>query len=257
MKRIHGRDCSLYIQGGERVLVPYTQETIRECMEGYSLNPCIGNLEKETYIKLDSSVQGCFVARFSRRFAIFLFEILSNPSSHFSFFINRVTEKKQYTELATKTFNISGNNKKPFYVNLEIKSNKKSEVQNLTEIENEKFSERTYFFDGTSVFADGINFPLIYRFDINGDYTELKKLTIDLYMPMTDKNGEPFKTIDKLEFFIDRTDGLKIEARNLVPVNNMCDITAADTNLVRRKYKILGDLKLIIKNENEFREIVV
>ncbi len=74
---------------------------------------------------------------------------------------------------------------------------------------------------------------------------------------MSDPNGDPLRTIEKLEFFIDRNDGLKIEAKNLVPINNMCDITAPDTNLLRRKYKILGDLKLIVKNEKELKEIVV
>ncbi len=101
MKRINGRDCSLFIeQKGNSVLVPYKQETIRECLEGYSLNPCIGNLEKETYISLDSSVNGCFVARLARKFAIVLFQALSAPSSPYSFLIGRVIEKKK----STRTF---------------------------------------------------------------------------------------------------------------------------------------------------------
>ena len=112
MKRINGRDCSLYIEQNENsVLVPYKQETIRECLEGYSLNPCVGNLEKETYISLDSSVNGCFVARLARKFAIVLFQALSAPSSPYSFLIGRVIEKKKYTNLFTKTFNLTGNNK--------------------------------------------------------------------------------------------------------------------------------------------------
>lgn len=242
---------------GESLIVPYTQETIRECLEGYTLSPCVGNLEKETYINLDSVIKGCFVSRFSKLFAIAIFKILASPSSPFSFLVNRVTEKKCYTNLKTKTFNITASNKNAFYINLEIQSDKKSKVESWSEKEKSKFLERTYIYDGKTVFADGINFPLVYRFDINGDYTELKKLTLDLYMPMTDENGEPFKTIEKLELDIDRTDGLKLEANNLVPINDMCDVTAPDTNLVRRKYKILGDLKLIVKNEKEYEEIIV
>lgn len=258
MKRINGRDCSLYIeQNGNRVLVPYKQETIRECLEGYSLKPCVGNLEKETYISLDTSVNGCFVTRLSKKFAMFFFEILSAPSLPYSLLVNRVIEKKKYTNLATKTFCVTGNNKDPIYAKLEIKSNKNTTVEESQELPTEKFLGRTYRFDGKSVFADGINYPLVYRFDMNGDFVEQKKLTLDLYMPMSDQNGDPFKPINKLEFYIDRNDGLKIEAENLVPINSMCDITAPDTNLLRRKYKILGDLRLIVKNEREQKEIAV
>ncbi len=254
MKRINGRDCAIIIeQNGSNILVPYTQETVRECLEGYSLRPCVGNLEKETYISLDTSVNGCFVTRLSKEFAMFFFQILSAPSFPYSLFINRIIEKKKITNLLTKTFSITGSNKEPIYAKLEIRSDKKTSVEEYKELLTEKFSERTYFFDGKSVFADGVNYPLIYRFDINGDFTEMKKMTVDLYMPMTDRTEDALKDIEKLEFFIDKRDGLKIKAENLVSIDTMCDITASDTNLLRRKYKILGDLKLIANNE----EIIV
>ena len=247
MKRINGRDCAIIIeQNGSNILVPYTQETVRECLEGYSLRPCVGNLEKETYISLDTFVNGCFVTRLSKEFAMFFFQILLAPSLPYSLLVNRVIEKKKYTNLATKTFCVTGNNKEPIYAKLEIKSKKNTTVEESHELPTEKFSERTYNFDGKSVFADGINYPLIYRFDITGDFAEQKKLTLDLYMPMSDQNGDPFKTINNLEFYIARNDGLKIEAENLEPIKDNvqkniaeCERKIEQTTSIKSKYKWL------------------
>ena len=116
---------------------------------------------------------------------------------------------------------------------------------------------RTYSFDGHFVTADLRTLSLVYRFELNGSFTEKTNFKITLYFPLSEKHYPTQGRIEKLDILIDHTDGMSIDLFNLVPVTDLCDINCPDTVLCFQTFNILGDVILNIRNQEQNTHVLL
>ena len=252
---IQGKDCTLTVaKDGELIPLPYSEETISQTSKGYTLPGVIGERNREKQVITGESIQGCFVTRLEYLNVLPLFLLLFKPDDKFDIYTDRVSEKSIYKNLTVKQFELRAENKEAFHLKIEVDSNDDSVVTEwpVTIPELKWEQKRTYIFDGHNVIANLKTLPLIYRFELTGSFTEKSKYQIKLYFPLSKEHYPQQKKIDKLQIQIDVEDGITIELNDLQPVGNLTDIYCADAVLCSQTYNILGNIKLLIKNNTTF-----
>ena len=257
---IQGKSCTLTVaKDGYYYPLPYSEETIRQASKGYALPGVIGERNREKHVVTGQMIQGCFITRLEYLNVLSLFLLLFSPDDRFDILTDRVCSKNIYKKLSTKSFELRADNKESFYLRLDVKENDDSYVTDWTaNTPSLKWVEnRTYYFDGHCVMSDGVILPLIYRFELNGIFTEKSKFQIKLYFPLSEKHYPVQKDIEKLTIKIDEKDGVSIDLYDLQPVGDLTDVNCADTVLCFQRYNILSCVVLNIRNQNEKIEVVL
>ena len=268
---IQGRDCTLTVaRDGEFIPLPYSEETVRLASKGYSLPGCIGERNREKTVVTHREIEGCFVTRLEYLNVLPLFLLFFNSSEKFDLYADRGFEKTVYKNVLPQSFELRADNKDAFKIRVNVKSSRDSYVTewplntpNLSWKEIAGSSPamtqgvRTYSFDGHFVTADLRTLPLVYRFELNGSFTEKTNFKITLYFPLSEKHYPTQGRIEKLNILIDHTDGMSIDLYNLVPVTDLCDINCPDTVLCFQTFNILGDVILNIRNQEQNTHVLL
>ena len=257
--KIQGRNCTLTVlKDNEFIPLPYSEETVRLTSKGYTLPSCIGRRNRETRIETGKLIQGCFVTRLEYLCAKALFLLLFYNEETFDLYADRCFEKVIYKNVLIKGFELRGDNDQAFKLRMDLTgedSYTDSWPVVVPSLDWER--RRTYFYNGYVVTADLKNLPLVYRFELTGEYTETSSYKIRLYFPLSDEHY-PYKSkIEKLSLVLDLKDGVSIDLYDLVPEGEMVDINCADTVLCNQSFRITGPLVFNIRNENEMLQIVL
>ena len=258
---IQGRDCTLTVaRDDEFIPLPYSEETVRLASKGYSLPGCIGERNREKTVVTHREIEGCFVTRLEYLNVLPLFLLFFNSSERFDLYADRGFEKTVYKNVLPQSFELRADNKDSFKIKVNVKSSRESYMTewplNTPKLEWND-TGRTYFYDGHFVTADLQTLPLIYRFELNGSFTEKTNFKITLYFPLSENHYPTQGRIEKLNILIDHTDGISVDLFNLVPVTDLCDINCPDTVLCFQTFNILGDVILNIRNQEQNTHILL
>lgn len=257
---VQGRDCTLTVaKDGELVPLPYSEETVRKSSKGYSLPGCIGERNRELTVVTRKIIEGCFVTRLEYLNVLPLFLLFFNSNEKFDLYADRIFEKVIYKNLLPKSFEFRGDNGEAFKLRLDVKSTDESYTTtwpiNTPSLKWEQ--RRTYFFDGHFVIADLNKLPLIYRFELNGSFTQKTNYKLTLYFPLSTEHYPVNQKIDKLSFMIDMKDGISLDLYDLEPVTDLCDINCPDTVLCFQTFNVTGIVVLTIRNQNTNIQVVL
>lgn len=257
---VQGRDCTLTVaRDGDLIPLPYSEETVRQTSKGYSLPGCIGERNRELTVVTEKIIEGCFITRLEYLNVLPLFLLFFNCNEKFDLYADRVFEKVIYKNILPKSFELRGENHEAFKLRLDVKNSSSSFVDswpvNTPSLEWEQ--RRTYFFAGHCVIADLKTLPLIYRFELNGSFTEKTNYKIKLYFPLSEEHYPVNNKIEKLSILIDRNDGISLDLYDLEPVTDLCDINCSDTVLCFQTFNITGIVVLNIRNIKENIQIVL
>ena len=256
---ILGKDCTLTAsKENDYVTLPVTQETIRIESKGFALPCVIGRRNREVNIQSGSAILGCFVSRLEYSNIYFLFSLVSSGDV-FDLFISHVVSKLVYRNLGVKSFELRAECNEPFYFRIDVQDCDNSFVDSWgIGVPDFKWAAvPTYFFDGHNVVFDFVKQPLIYRFEILGDFTESRKFFVVLYFALSDRQNCCLTSIKSVQIPVCVNDGVFIELNDLVPVDNLIDVNCASEILIHQKFMINGDFSLVIRNENEFKVVVL
>lgn len=258
--KIQGRDCTLTVsKDGTFYPLPYSEETVRTASKGYSLPCVIGGRKREKRIETKKDITGCFVTRVDAHNVSALFLLLFNFDEPFDIYTDRIFEKKVYKNVLVKGFELRAENEEAIKMRLDLKDSEESYTDswpvNLPDLSWNR--NRTFHFDGHNVIADLKVLPLIYKFEITGDYTNDSKYTLTLYFPMSTEFFPTHKKIDKLTIVLDQKDGVSLELYDLKPLDDLCDINCADTVLCFQKFTVNSIMVLKIRNEHQKLEVVL
>ena len=257
---IQGKSCTLTVaKDGYYYPLPYSEETIRQASKGYALPGVIGERNREKLVITGKTIQGCFVTRLEYQNVLALFLLLFSPDDKCDVLTDRVACKLVYKNLSTDKFELRADNAKPFYLKLEVKENDDSYVTdwNITTPSLPWDEDRTFYFDGHNVLADLKKLPLVYRFELNGIFTEKSKYQITLYFPLSTEYFPSQNKIEKLTIQLDPRSGVSLDLYDLQPVGDMTDINCADTVLCFQKFNILSNVVLNIRNEEQNTTVVL
>ena len=257
---IQGKSCTLNVaKDGYYYPLPYSEETIRLASKGYALPGVIGERNREKLVITGKTIQGCFVTRLEYQNVLALFLLLFSPDDKFDVLTDRKAEKLIYKNLSIEKFELRADNDKPFYLRIDVKENDDSYVTDWDITTPSLFwnEDRTYFFNGHNVLADLKKLPLVYRFELNGSFTEKSKYQITLYFPLSTEHFPNQKKIEKLTIQLDPYSGVSLDLYDLQPVGDMTDINCADTVLCYQKYNILSNVVLNIRNEEQNTTVVL
>ena len=257
---IQGKSCTLTAaRDGYYYPLPYSEETVRLASKGYALPGVIGERNREKRVITGKTIQGCFVTMLEYQIVLPLFLLLFSPDQRFELLADRVASKLIYKNLGTKSFELRAENKKSFYLKLDVNNNDDSYVTDwaVTTPSMKWESARIYTYDGHKVVADSVTLPLVYAFELNGAFTEKSKFQITLHFPLSKKYFPTQKKIEKLSILIDAEDGISLDIYDLEPVADMTDINCADTVLCFQKYNITGVVVLNIHNQNTKTTVVL
>ena len=173
---IQGKSCTLTVaKDGYYYPLPYSEETIRLASKGYALPGVIGERNREKLVITGKTIQGCFVTRLEYQNVLALFLLLFSPDDKFNVLTDRKAAKLIYKNLSTEKFELRADNDKPFYLRIDVKENDDSYVTDWDITTPSLFwnEDRTYFFNGHNVLADLKKLPLVYRFELNGSFTDV------------------------------------------------------------------------------------
>lgn len=213
---IQGKSCTLTVaKDGYYYPLPYSEETIRQASKGYALPGVIGERNRKKLVITGKTIQRCFVTGLEYQNVLALFLLLFSPDDKFDVLTDRVASKLVYKNLSTDKFELRADNAKPFYLKLKVKENDDSYVTdwNITTPSLPWDEDRTFYFDGHNVLADLKKLPLVYRFELNGIFTEKSKYQITLYFPLS---TEYFPSV--LEF----KSGIALETRQILFSDSIC-----------------------------------
>ena len=267
--KVQGRDCTLTVaKDNEYYPLPYSEETVRQTSKGYSLPGSIGIRNRDKRIITGKSIEGCFVTRLEYQNVLALFLLLFNCNEAFDLLADRVCEKIIYKNVAVKSFELRADNSNPFYFRLDVKDTDDSYVDDwpvgmpaLLWKEDcggfDRLNHRTYYYNGHNVIADLKTLPLVYRFEINGSFTEKTKYTITLYFPLSTEHFVTLNKIEKLSIVIDLKDGISLDLYNLKADGSLTDINCADTVLCSQKFICESHIVLTIRNQQENKQVVL
>ena len=263
--RIQGKSCTLTVaKDGYYYPLPYSEETVREASKGYALPGVIGERNREKTIITGKTILGCFVTRLEYQNVLALFLLLFYYEEVFDLLADRICEQLIYKNLTVKSFELRGENEKPLYLRIDVKDTTDSFIDswpvNMPDLSWSVFDElnhRTYFYDGHSVIADLQKLPLVYRFELCGNYTEKSKYEITLYFPLDTVFFPTLEKIEKLTILLDQRDGISLDLYELQPVGSMTDINCSDTVLCFQKFIIESKVILNIRNEYENKTVVL
>ena len=244
--------------------LPYSEETVRQTSKGYALPGVIGERNREKTIITGTTIQGCFVTRLEYQNVLALFLLLFYYEEVFDLFADRICEQLIYKNLTVKSFELRGENGKALYLRIDVKDTGDSFIDdwpiNMPDLSwrgFDKLNHRTYYYDGHCVIADLQTLPLVYRFELGGNYTEKSKYEITLYFPLDTVFYPTLNKIDKLTILLDQKDGISLDLYDLVPVGSMTDINCADTVLCFQKFIIESQVIFNIRNQNENKTVVL
>ena len=266
--------------------LPYSEETVRQTSKGYALPGVIGERNREKTIITGTAIQGCFVTRLEYQNVLALFLLLFYYEEVFDLFADRICEQLIYKNLTVKSFELRGENGKALYLRIDVKDTSDSFIDswplnmpdlswgpstgsgtagigtgtadnNTTTVDNSSTTPRTYYYDGHYVVADLQTLPLVYRFELGGNYTEKSKYEITLYFPLDTVFFPTLNKIEKLTILLDQKDGISLDLYELEPVGSMTDINCADTVLCFQKFIIESQIILNIRNQNENKTVVL
>ena len=258
--KIQGRDCTLTVaKDGTFIPLPYSEETVRTASKGYSLPCVIGGRNREKRIETKKEITGCFVTPLESLNVSALFLLLFYNNQTFDIYTDRVFEKKVYKNVLVKSFELRAVNGDAFKFRFDIRGTDNSFEDswpvNLPELNWTK--NPTYHFNGHNVTADLKVLPLIYKFELTGDYTNDSKYQITLYFPMSTEFYPENKKIDRLTIVLDEKDGVSLDLYDLEPLDDLCDINCADTVLCFQKFNVSSIMVLNIRNQKELLEVVL
>ena len=212
---IQGKSCTLTVaKDGYYYPLPYSEETIRLASKGYALPGVIGERNREKLVITGKTIQGCFITRLEYQNVLALFLLLFSPDDKFDVFTDRKAAKLIYKNLSTEKFELRADNDKPFYLRIDVKENDDSFVTDWDITTPSLFwnEDRTYFFNGHNVLADLKKLPLVYRFELNGSFTEKSKYQITLYFPLSTEHFPNQKKIEKLTIQLDPYSGVSLDS---------------------------------------------
>lgn len=258
--KIQGKSCTLTVaKDDEYYPLPYSEETIRQESKGYALPGVIGERKREKLVITGKTIQGCFVTRLEYQNVLALFLLLFSPDDKFDIFVDRIAEKVIYKNLSVNNFELRSDNGDAIKFRLDVKNNDDSFVTQWP-VFTPDFNwvqNKTYFFDGHSVIADSKTFPLVYRFELSGQFTEKSKYSLTLYFPLSTEHYPTGNKIEKLTIPLSVEDGVYLDFYDLQPVGDIADINCADTVLCFQKFKVLSIVVLNIHNENQNTTVVL
>ena len=257
--KIQGRKCTLTVlKDNEFIPLPYSEETVRLTSKGYALPSCIGRRNRLKRIETGKMIQGCFVTRLEYLCAKTLFLLLFYNDQTFDLYADRCFEKIIYKKVLIKGFELRGENGEAFKLRFDLGGEDSwTESWPVVTPSLEWERRRTYFFDGNFVTADLKTLPLVYRFELTGEYDETTSYKIKLYFPLSEEHYPEKYKIEKLSLVLDLKDGVSIDLYDLEPEGEMVDINCADTVLCNQSFRITGPLVFKVRNEKEYLEIVL
>ena len=258
--KIQGRDCTLTVlKDNEFIPLPYSEETVRLTSKGYKLPSCIGRRNREICIETGKMIQGCFVTRLEYLCTKALFLLQFYNEQTFDLYADRIFEKIIYKNAVIKSFELRGDNEEAFKMRLDLGSSEDSYTDSWpVNIPSMSWTRcRTYYFDGHKVTADLKELPLVYRFELTGEFRETSSYKIKLYFPLSDEQYPVKNKIEKVSFILDTKDGVSIDIYDLEPDGEMVDINCADTVLCNQSFNITGPVVFNVRNEKEYLQIVL
>lgn len=258
--KIQGRDCTLTVaKDGDFIPLPYSEETVRTASKGYSLPCVIGGRNREKRIETKKEITGCFVTRLEALNVSALFLLLFYNDQTFDIYTDRVFKKKVYKNVLVRSFELRATNGDAFKFRFDLRGSEDSYEDswpgNMPSLSWER--DRTYHYNGHNVTADLKVLPLIYKFELTGDYTNDSKYQITLYFLMSTEFYPSNKKIDRLTIPLDTEDGVSLDLYDLEPLDDLCDINCADTVLCFQKFNVTSIMVLNIRNEREKLEVVL
>ena len=181
----------------------------------------------------------------------------TNESS-FDLYADRDFEKVIYKQILIKGFELRGDNGEAFKLRFDLTGDDAwTESWPVVTPSLSWERRRTYFFNGHAVTADLKILPLIYRFELTGEYAETSSYKIKLYFPLSDEHYPAKAKIEKLTLVMDQRDGVSLDLYDLEPEGEMVDINCADTVLCNQSFRITGPLVFNVRNEKEMLQIVL
>ena len=258
--RIHGRDCTLTVaRDGELIPLPYSEETVRQTSKGYSLPATIGKRNRDKTIVTKKIIEGCFTTRLERSNIVHLFLLFFYLDNSFEIYADRVFEKIIYKNLNVCGLELRGDNKEAFKLRVDVTGDENSFTDSwpIGMPALPWTPQRTYFFDGSEVRADGVKLPLVYRFEITAYFIEKIRYRIKLYFPLSEEHYPVKSKIQKLSLLIDSRDGVSLDLYDIVPCGGLCDINCPDTVLCNQLFEVTGPVVLTVRNEKEFTQILL
>ncbi len=250
--KIQGKSCTLTAaKDGYYYPLPYSEETVREASKGYALPDAIGTRNREQRIITGRTIEGCFVTRLEYQNVSPLFLMLFNSAESFDLLADRVCEKLIYKNVAPKAFELRGDNSKPFYLHIDVKETEESFTTgwDINTPSLKWVGGRTYNYNGHCLIADYKTLPLVYRFEINGEFAEKTKYTITLYFPLSTEHFVSLDKIEKLSIVVDFEDGISLDLYDLEPIESLTDINCADTVLCSQKFIIESHIVLNVRSQ--------
>lgn len=257
---IQGKSCTLTVaKDGEYYPLPYSEETVRQASKGYALPGCIGIRDREKLVETGKSITGCVVTRLEYNNILALFLLLFYSDDKFDILVDRVCNQLIYKNVSVKDFELRAENGEPLYLRLDVKENDDSYVDDWpVTLPALPWSEcRTFYYDGNSVIADLKTLPLVYRFELNGKFTEKKKYQITLYFTLNTEHYPTQNKIEKLTIQIDARNGIWMDFYDLKPLDDMADINCADTVLCYQKFEVTGIVVFNIRNAEQNTQVVL
>lgn len=257
--KIQGRKCTLTVlKDNEFIPLPYSEETVRLTSKGYTLPSCIGRRNRLKRIETGKLIQGCFVTRLEYLCTKAMFLLLFYNESSFDLYADQGFEKVIYKQVLIKGFELRGDNGEAFKLRSDLTGdNAWTESWPVVTPSLDWERRRTYFFDGHAVTADLNTLPLIYRFELTGEYAETSSYKIKIYFPLSDEHYPAKSKIEKLTLVLDLRDGISLDLYDLEPEGEMVDINCADTVLCNQSFRITGPLVFNVRNEKEMLQIVL
>ena len=258
--KVQGRDCTLTIaKDDEYYPLPYSEETVRTASKGYSLPGVIGLRNRDKIVETGKSVCGCVVTRLEYNNILALFLLLFYSDCKFDILVDRICTKLIYKNVSIKDFELRAENGEPLFFRLDLKDNNNSYVDDWpVTIPALPWREcRTFYYDGHSVIADLKTLPLVYRFELTGNFTEKKKYQITLYFPLNTEHYPTQNIIEKLTIQIDARNGIWLDLYDLKPLDDMVDINCADTVLCYQKFEVSGIVVFNIRNAEQNTQVVL
>ena len=265
--KIQGRTCTLTVaKDNTYIPLPYSEETVRETSKGYVLPAVIGKRNREKYVEAKRELEGCFVTRLDYNCILGLFLLFFNNEEAFDLYADRVYEKIVYKNACIKSFELRAENGEAFKMRVDVGSKdnyyKTSWPVNTPSLEIPSTSRGitefyTYQYDGHLITIDNKTIPLIYRFELTASYTETINYKLTLYFPLSTEFYPSENNIEKLTIPIDIKDGITLELYDLEPDGHLVDINCADRVLASQNFRINSNIVLTIRNEQEFRQIVL
>jgi len=249
---IFGSECTLTLVRGATITpIPYTQETLREEREETQLDPLVGIILPLVTVPCGTgapNVLGCTITRVCSTSLILIAALLANGHrSPFSFLLNRIAEKRIYSNLSLTGFEVRADRDEALYIRLDVEGNEATDwditTPDIPWIQNETL----HFYDGDLTFEDKKT-DNIYRFSLTRMYGDSISTVLQLHYPL--KEDDLLNNIRNFDHATLTFGGrLRFTLTELNLLLFSADTDNAEEILVVRRYRIDGDCLIEICNE--------